>query len=81
MGMETLILEREAFLRQAVGSLLMQIDAATLASIVAGGEDRFLGHAKRYWSGHGFKAEDYKQAFRLLQARAQQVFPQEMTEQ
>jgi hypothetical protein len=81
MGIETLILERDAFLREAVGSLLQQIDTATLALIVTGGEDQFIGHAKTHWVGHGFKMDDLKRAFRMLQIRATQVLPGTQTEQ
>lgn len=81
MGFEKLIFERDAFLQQAVGSLLHQIDAATLAAIVSGGESQFIAHAKKYWSGHGFQRKDYKQAFQMLRIRATQVMSGIQTEQ
>ena len=81
MGMEKLILERDAFLKEAVRSLLTQIDSTTLALIVTGGEDQFIGHAKTHWVGHGFKIEDLKRAFRMLEIRATQGLPGTQTEQ
>lgn len=75
MGNEGLIIERDQFLSQAVGSLLHQIDLPTLLSIIAGGEDEFISHAKTYWTGHGFTREDFRKAFTLLEKRAQQVAP------
>jgi hypothetical protein len=81
MGMEKLILERDAFLKEAVRSLLTQIDSTTLALIVTGGEDQFIGHAKTHWVGHGFKMEDFKRAFRMLEIRATQGLPGTQTEQ
>ena len=75
MGNETLIFERDQFLSHAVGSLLHQVDLPTLLSIIAGGEDEFITHAKSHWTGHGFTREDLQKAFALLKKRAQQVAP------
>ena len=70
---EDVILDKKQFLHMAVTSLLQQIDAATLHTIVAAGHDEFMRIARAEWSGHGFTTDDYLTAFRQLQKRASQV--------
>jgi hypothetical protein len=70
---EDVILDKAQFLQMAVTSLLQQIDAATLHTIVATGRDEFERVARVSWVGHGFTGDDYRQAFQMLQNRAAQV--------
>lgn len=70
---EDLILDKKKFLQMAVESLLNQIDAATLHTIVATGRDEFVRHARTNWVGHGFTTADYRRAFQGLKRRADEV--------
>jgi hypothetical protein len=70
---EDIILNKQQFLKMAVESLLNQIDAPTLHTIVATGRDEFVRRARVDWSGHGFTRDDYRQAFQQLTARAASV--------
>jgi hypothetical protein len=70
---EDVILKKSQFLQAAVDSLLNQIDATTLHTIVATGRDEFMRIARSQWTGHGFTSEDYREAFRKVQERASQV--------
>tara|TARA_R100001086_G_scaffold91284_6_gene45178 strand:- start:3294 stop:3545 length:252 start_codon:yes stop_codon:yes gene_type:complete len=72
MDQET-ILDKSLWLRAAVQTLLDQIDAPTLQTIVAVGRDEFVRHATSQWSGHGFTQSDFRTAFRMLEVRAEQV--------
>jgi hypothetical protein len=67
------IMSREQFLRAAVETLLNQVDAATLHTIVAVGRDEFVRHAKTSWIGHGFTQDDFFTAFEQLTHRAREV--------
>ena len=57
----------------AVTSLLQQIDAITLHTIVATGRDEFERVARSEWTGHGFTGDDYRLAFEQLKERAVNV--------
>ena len=70
---EDVIVDKKQFLEMAVHSLLNQIDAITLHTIIATGTDEFMRIAKLEWSGHGFTSDDYREAFRRLKERAAQV--------
>jgi hypothetical protein len=70
---EEVILDKQQFLQAAVDTLLNQIDATTLHTIVATGKEEFMRIARAEWSGHGFTSDDYREAFRKLQERATQV--------
>jgi hypothetical protein len=70
---EDIILDKQQFLSMAVESLLNQIDATTLHTIVATGRDEFMRIARAEWSGHGFTGKDYRRAFQALKQRAAQV--------
>ena len=77
MGNETLLEERQLMVESAVMTLLQQVDLPILLSMVAGGRDQFVAHAKRLWVGHGFTDEEFRNAFRLVEDRAAEVMPTE----
>lgn len=77
MGNETLLEERRLMVESAVMTLLQQVDLPILLSMVAGGRDQFVAHAKRHWVGHGFTDEEFRNAFRLVEDRAAEVMPTE----
>jgi hypothetical protein len=77
MGNETLLDERKLMVQSAVMSLLQQVDLPMLLSMVSGGQDQFLSHARRHWVGHGFTDADFRDAFRLIEDRAAELTPME----
>tara|TARA_R110000824_G_scaffold7348_2_gene33046 strand:+ start:190 stop:429 length:240 start_codon:yes stop_codon:yes gene_type:complete len=77
MGNETLLEERQLIVQSAVMTLLQQVDLPILLSMVAGGRDQFVSHAKRHWVGHGFTDAEFRDAFRLVEDRAVELTPME----
>ena len=77
MGHETLLGERRLLVQSAVMSLLQQVDLPILVSMVAGGRDQFVSHAKRHWVGHGCTEADFRDAFQLIEDRAAELMPME----
>ena len=50
----------------AAHSLIIQLDATALATIVAAGEDEFVRVSRRAYHGQSFRTEDLRQIFAIL---------------
>lgn len=63
---------REEFTNACVVALIATMGGiVNVRILVARGFQEFLKHAKPAWSGHAFKYEDYKRAYKILKSYAE----------
>jgi hypothetical protein len=59
--------QRKEYIKFAAEAMILQSDPALLRTIVSTGEDEFVRLAQQFFVGHGFKRDDFREVFTVLQ--------------